>query len=73
MNEKIDKNRKDKDDVNEVKFVESQLITPTSKLTSFNYEETPITEIVNQIILDAIRQKHQIFTLILMKMVLKLE
>ena len=57
MNEKIDKNRKDKDDVNEVKFVESQLITPTSKLTSFNYEETPITEIVNQIILDAIRQK----------------
>lgn len=57
MNEKIDKNRKDKDNLNEVKFVESQLITPTSKLTSFNYEETPITEIVNQIILDAIRQK----------------
>lgn len=57
MNEKIDKNRKDKDNVNEVKFVESQLIAPTSKLTSFNYEETPITEIVNQIILDAIRQK----------------
>lgn len=57
MNEKIDKNRKDKDNANEVKFVESQLIAPTSKLTSFNYEETPITEIVNQIILDAIRQK----------------
>ena len=57
MNDKIEKNRKDKDNVNEVKFVESQLSTPTSKLISFNYEETPITEIVNQIILDAIRQK----------------
>lgn len=57
MNEKIEKNRKDKDNINEVKFVESQLSTPTSKLISFNYEETPITEIVNQIILDAIRQK----------------
>ena len=57
MNDKIEKNRKDKENVNEVKFVESQLSTPTSKLTSFNYEETPITEIVNQIILDAIRQK----------------
>ena len=57
MNDKIEKNRKDKDNINEVKFVESQLSTPTSKLISFNYEETPITEIVNQIILDAIRQK----------------
>ncbi len=57
MNEKIDRNSKNKDDINEVKFVESQLSTSTSKLTSFNYEETPITEIVNQIILDAIRQK----------------
>ena len=57
MNDKVEKNRKDKDNVNEVKFVESQLSTPTSKLISFNYEETPITEIVNQIILDAIRQK----------------
>ena len=57
MNEKIDRNSKNKDDINEVKFVESQLSTSTSKLISFNYEETPITEIVNQIILDAIRQK----------------
>ncbi len=55
MSDKIEKNRKD--NINEVKFVESQLSTPTSKLISFNYEETPITEIVNQIILDAIRQK----------------
>jgi type IV pilus assembly protein PilB len=52
-----DKPNKNKDNINEVKFVASHLSTPTSKLTSFNYEETPITEIVNQIILDAIRQK----------------
>ncbi len=52
-----DKPNKNKDNINEVKFIASQLSTPTSKLVSFNYEETPITEIVNQIILDAIKQK----------------
>ncbi len=57
MIEKQEKSHKDKAIVNEVKFVESQLSTPTSKLVSFNYEENPITEIVNQIIIDAIKNK----------------
>ena len=33
------------------------LVDPVSKLVVFNYEETPITEIVNAIIVDAIRMK----------------
>ena len=34
-----------------------ELIDPVSKLVVFNYEEIPITEIVNAIIIDAIRMK----------------
>lgn len=34
-----------------------KLVDPVSKLVVFNYEETPITEIVNAIIVDAIRKK----------------
>ena len=34
-----------------------ELVDPASKLVVFNYEETPITEIVNAIIVDAIRMK----------------
>lgn len=42
---------------NEVLFDEKQLSTPNSDLVSFNYEEIPITDIVNSIILDGIKRK----------------
>ena len=42
---------------NEILFDEKQLSTPNSDLVSFNYEEIPITDIVNSIILDGIKRK----------------
>lgn len=42
---------------NEVLFDEKQLSTPNSDLVIFNYEEIPITDIVNSIILDGIKRK----------------
>ena len=42
---------------NDVTLNPQDLIDPVSKLVVFNYENTPITEIVNAIILDAIRMK----------------
>ncbi len=42
---------------NEVVFDEKQLVTDNSRLITYNYEDTPITDIVNTIILDAIHNK----------------
>lgn len=42
---------------NEVVLDEKQLVTGNSKLVTYNYEDTPITDIVNTIILDAIKNK----------------
>ena len=42
---------------NEVVFDENQLTTESSKLVTFNYEDESITDIVNKIILDAIKNK----------------
>ena len=42
---------------NEVIFNEQQLTASNENLITFNYEETPITDIVNDIILDAIKNK----------------
>ena len=44
-------------DKNSVSFNEEQLTQNDSQLITYNYEDTPITDIVNQIILDAIRNK----------------
>lgn len=41
----------------EVKLDPNQLIAGANKLMTFNYEEVPITDIVNEIILDAIKNK----------------
>ncbi len=41
---------------NEVVLDAAQLTSTSSNLISFNFEETPITDIVNMIILDAIKQ-----------------
>ena len=43
--------------INEVSFDEKQLTSSNANLVSFNYEDTPITDIVNTIILDAIKNK----------------
>lgn len=43
--------------INDVTLNPQDLVDPVSKLVVFNYEETPITEIVNAIILDSIRMK----------------
>ena len=40
---------------NDVTLNPQDLIDPISKLVIFNYEDTPITEIVNAIIVDSIR------------------
>lgn len=40
---------------NEVVFDAKQLVTDNSKLVSYNYEDTSITDIVNRIIVDAIK------------------
>ena len=53
---KEDKKNKEKL-INDVTLNPQDLIDPVSKLVVFNYEETPITEIVNAIIVDAIRMK----------------
>lgn len=53
---KEDKKNKEKI-INDVTLNPQDLIDPVSKLVVFNYEETPITEIVNAIIVDAIRMK----------------
>lgn len=50
------KNNKEKL-INDVTLNPQDLIDPVSKLVVFNYEDTPITEIVNAIILDSIRMK----------------
>ena len=42
---------------NDVTLNPQDLIDPVSKLVIFNYEDTPITEIVNAIIVDSIRLK----------------
>lgn len=42
---------------NEVTLDSTQLTTGDSKLVTYNYEATPITDIVNMIILDAIKKK----------------
>ena len=42
---------------NEVTLQENQLTTGNSKLVTYDYEATPITDIVNTIILDAIKKK----------------
>ena len=42
---------------NQVTFDANQLTSADSNLVSFNYEETPITDIVNEIILDAIKRR----------------
>jgi type IV pilus assembly protein PilB len=42
---------------NEVSFDSKQLTTADSNLVTYNYEETPITDIVNEIILDAIKKR----------------
>lgn len=43
--------------INDVTLNPQDLIDPVSKLVIFNYEDTPITEIVNAIIVDSIRLK----------------
>ena len=53
---KEDKKKKEKL-INDVTLNPQDLVDPVSKLVVFNYEETPITEIVNAIIIDAIRMK----------------
>ena len=53
---KEDKKNKEKL-INDVNLNPQDLIDPVSKLVVFNYEETPITEIVNAIIVDAIKMK----------------
>ena len=53
---KEDKKNKEKI-INDVTLNPQDLIDPVSKLVVFNYEETPITEIVNAIIVDSIRMK----------------
>lgn len=45
------------DTTNEVTLVETQLESSNSNLVTFNYEEMPITDIVNSIILDAIKNR----------------
>lgn len=42
---------------NEVTLVEKQLVSSNSNLVSFNYEEMPITDVVNTIIIDAIKSR----------------
>ena len=42
---------------NDVVLYEPHLVSSPDKLVTFNYEETPITDIVNDIILDAIKNK----------------
>ncbi len=54
---KEDKKNKDEKLINDVTLNPQDLIDPVSKLVVFNYEDTPITEIVNAIILDSIRMK----------------
>ena len=53
---KEDKKNKEKL-INDVNLNPQDLIDPVSKLVVFNFEETPITEIVNAIIIDAIKMK----------------
>ena len=53
---KEDKKNKEKL-INDVNLNPQDLIDPVSKLVVFNFEETPITEIVNAIIVDAIKMK----------------
>lgn len=54
---KEDKKNKEEKLINDVTLNPQDLIDPVSKLVVFNYEDTPITEIVNAIILDSIRMK----------------
>ena len=49
--------KKDNKTINDVTLNPQNLIDPVSKLVIFNYEDTPITEIVNAIIVDSIRLK----------------
>ena len=51
------KNTELEEKTNEVTLDEKQLITDNSKLVTYDYEATPITDIVNIIILDAIKNK----------------
>lgn len=50
--------KKDQNNIsNDVTLNPQDLIDPVSKLVVFNYDDTPITEVVNAIIVDAIRLK----------------
>lgn len=44
-------------ETNEVTFNEQHLVTDNTKLVSYNYEDESITDIVNKIIVDAIKNK----------------